>query len=583
MIKPRSALNYLVFAVMLFMTAIAALFVYFSFNFKSKITLRTVQQTEFASDLLARSAIDVMKDGHSEGRYFDLLEFGEVIGVEELGIFRLDGREALTLEPGAERVSGRQVDAGEMAAFLRSVESMNSAGFFDTVKDTYTRYIPLKSDGGCLKCHETEGEVLGVLRLRLSTASDFELLGYMQKLIWVMGVIVLMPVAGLLVAGAVIKEKNRIFTQLKASNEEMEKTYEELKSTKYYTQMILDNSRVIIVTTDTSGRIVEFNREAEALLEYSKDEVVGKDVLTLYDNPGQRNEMMRSAVSSGDVWEVRNREVRFRSKTGKVVHVILTLSTMVNEEGRIIGTVGVGKDISEQKMLQFKLLQTEKLAGIGTLATGIAHEINNPLAGILGMAEAIRDEDDMVLVKSYTNDIIRYSETARKIVRELSNYSRTAHSVAEERVDVAEVMENSLKMARHSAAFNEIRIDADLAKGQSISANAVEAQQVFVNLIVNAVHAMGESGTLTLKCWSEDGFVKAMVRDTGVGIPEKNLSQVFDPFFTTKPAGMGTGLGLYVVYKIITKYGGSVEVDSAVGRGTAFVLKFPHASDEVLL
>lgn len=578
MIQIRSTLNYAVIGIMLFMTAIAAVFIYFSLNLKSRITLRTVQQTELASDLLARSATELMKDGHSEGRYLNILEYGDVIGVEELGIFRLGGEEAMTLGPSG----GRTIQPGEMDAFLRSIEAMNPAGHFDDVKDTYTRYMPLKAEGSCLKCHQTEGEVLGVLRLKLSTASDFELLGYMQKLIWIMGVIVLLPVGGLLVAGAVIKEKNRLFSQLKESKDEIEKTYDELKQTKYYIQMILDNSRVIIVTSDTKGRIVEFNKEAETLLEYSKDEVVGKDVLTLYDNPRQRSEMIRSAgVPDGEVWEVRNREVRFRSKSGRLLHVMLTLSTMVDDEGRIIGTVGVGKDISEQKMLQFKLMHSEKLAGIGTLATGIAHEINNPLAGILGMAEAIRDEDDMHLIKSYTDDIIQYSENARKIVRELSSYSRAAHSVSEAKVDLAEVIENSLKMARHSAQFNEIELSTDLAKGSFVSANPVEAQQVFVNLIVNAVHAMGNRGTLTLRCWQENGLVKAVVRDTGGGIPEKNLSQIFDPFFTTKPVGMGTGLGLYVVYKIITKYGGTVEVDSKVGQGTAFLLKFPGSADAV--
>lgn len=581
MIQTRSALNYLVIGIMIFMTAIAAVFVYFSLTLKGRITLRTVQQTEFASDLLARAATDIMKDGHGKGRYFDLLEFGDMIGVEELGIFKLDGSEALTLEPASIQSGGRLIQPGEMKSFLNSVESMNPAGFFDDVDDTYTRYMPLKAEGGCLKCHATEGEVLGILKLRLSTSSDFELLGYMQKLIWAMGLIVLLPVGALLVAGAVIKEKNRLFSQLKESKDEIEKTYDELNNTKHYTQMILDNSRVIIVTTDTNGSIVEFNREAETLLEYSKSEVMGKDVLMLYENPRQRTDLMRSAGAfDGEVWEVRNREVRFRSKSGRILHVILTLSTMVNEDGMIIGTVGVGKDISEQKMLQFKLMQSEKLAGIGTLATGIAHEINNPLAGILGMAEAIRDEDDMALIKSYTDDIIQYSENARKIVRELSNYSRSAHNVGEAKVDIAEVMENSLKMARHSAQFHDIQLVVDLTRGLFVSANAVEAQQVFVNLIVNAVHAMGTSGTLTLRCWSEDGFVKAMVRDTGAGIPEKNLSQIFDPFFTTKPVGMGTGLGLYVVYRIVTKYGGNVEVESRVGQGTAFLLRFPIAEDE---
>ncbi|MBI2400030.1 MAG: hypothetical protein HYV23_03070 [Deltaproteobacteria bacterium] len=270
MIKIRSALNYLVIGIMIFMTAIAAVFIYFSLNLKGKITLRTVQQTEFASDLLARAATDIMKDGHGKGRYFDLLEFGEVIGVEELGIFKLDGREALTLEPMAMNTGGRIIQPAEAGAFINSIESMNPAGSFDEVKDTYTRYMPLKAEGACLRCHVTEGQVLGVLKLRLSTSSDFELLGYMQKLIWVMGLIVLLPVGGLLVAGAVIKEKNRLFFQLKESKEELEKTYDELNNTKYYTQLILDNSRVIIVTTDTRGSIVEFNREAETLLEYSK-------------------------------------------------------------------------------------------------------------------------------------------------------------------------------------------------------------------------------------------------------------------------------------------------------------------------
>src|SRR4030067_2494794 len=186
----------------------------------------------------------------------------------------------------------------------------------------------------------------------------------------------------------------------------------------------------------------------------------------LYENPEQRKELIsRSKFKDGEVWVARNREVTLRSKSGKLFYINLTLSALVDDKGGVMGTVGIGKDISEQKMLQFKLIQSEKLAGIGPLATGIAHEINNPLAGILGMAEAIRDEDDMGLIKSYTNDIIQYSENAREIVRELSNYSRSAHNVGEAKVDIAEVIENSLKMARHSAAFRDIKIVSDLHRG----------------------------------------------------------------------------------------------------------------------
>ncbi len=344
-------------------------------------------------------------------------------------------------------------------------------------------------------------------------------------------------------------------------------------------QMILDNSKVIILTTDRAGRIVEFNREAEKLLGYGKNEVVGKNVLMLYENPAQRGELLSEARPAGDaVWAVRNREVVLRSKSGKTCHISLTLSSMVDEMGKPMGTVGVGKDITEQKMLQFKLLQSEKLAGIGTLATGIGHEINNPLAGILGMAEAIIDEDDVRVIKSHAEDIVKYAVHAGNIVRQLSAYSRSTHDAGASTVDMAAVIEDSLKMARHVESFNAIELVLDLEKDCFFTANSGELQQVFVNLAVNAIHAMGDRGTLTLRCRREGAFVTAEVSDTGSGIPEENLNKIFDPFFTTKPPGKGTGLGLYVVYKIITGYGGAIEVDSKAGRGARFILKFPSAA-----
>jgi PAS domain S-box-containing protein len=340
--------------------------------------------------------------------------------------------------------------------------------------------------------------------------------------------------------------------------------------------MIFDNSKVIIVTTDTGGNIVEFNREAEKVLGYLKDEVVGKSVLMLYDNPEERAEIInRGKPDTDHVWAVRNREVALRAKSGKLIHVILTLSTMIDESGKILGTVGVSKDISEQKMLQFKLLQSEKLAGIGTLASGIAHEINNPLAGILGMAEAIRDEDDMALIKSYTNDIIQYAVNAGNIVKELSSYSRSAHNEANSTIDIASVLENSIKMAKHSASFGAISFSSNLQKDCFIIANSGEIQQIFVNLIINAVHAMNGKGALTVKCSRESGVIKVAVSDTGHGIAEEHLSQIFDPFFTTKPVGVGTGLGLYVVYRIVIKNKGSIDVYSKPGSGATFIVKFP--------
>ncbi|MBI5970017.1 MAG: PAS domain S-box protein [Deltaproteobacteria bacterium] len=354
-----------------------------------------------------------------------------------------------------------------------------------------------------------------------------------------------------------------------------------ISSAEHYLQMILDNSRVIIVTTDNEGRIVEFNREAEKLLEYAKDSVVGKDILILYDKAPERSEIRKTSALDDKIWiwGVRDREVQLKSKTGRVYHVILTLSTMTDGEGKIIGTVGVGRDITEHKMLQFKLTQSEKLAGIGTLASGIAHEINNPLAGILGMAEAIRDEDDPGLVKSYAKDIIEYAVHAKNIVTELSAYSRSAAFETHSVVDLCSIIENSLKMARHGASFKGIKTVKEFGQGCLVNANGVEMQQVFINLIVNAAHAMKDKGALTLKCAKGAGFVSAAITDTGCGIPKADVSHIFDPFYTTKPAGSGTGLGLYVVYKIVTKHRGIIDVQSAVGEGTTFTVKLPAGVD----
>ncbi len=348
---------------------------------------------------------------------------------------------------------------------------------------------------------------------------------------------------------------------------------------EHYLQMILDNSRVIIVTTDNEGRIVEFNREAERLLEYAKAEIAGKDILMLYDKAPERSEIKRLRALDGGVWGARDREVQMKSKSGRVYHVLLTLSTMVNDADEIIGTVGVGRDVTEHKMLQFKLAQSEKLAGIGTLASGIAHEINNPLAGILGMAEAIRDESDPELIKSYARDVIEYAIHAKNIVTELSAYSRSAAFETHSVIDLCSIMENSLKMARHSASFKGIKTVKEYGQDCLVNANRVEMQQVFINLITNAAHAMKDKGTMTLSCSKEAGFVSAAIKDTGCGIPGADIPHIFDPFYTTKPAGSGTGLGLYVVYKIVTKHRGTIDVQSAIGEGAAFTVKLPAGVD----
>ncbi len=235
--------------------------------------------------------------------------------------------------------------------------------------------------------------------------------------------------------------------------------------------------------------------------------------------------------------------------------------------------------LEETRNLQAELIQSEKLAGIGTLAAGIAHEISSPLFGIMGLAEAIADEQDLHLSQGYARDIVDYCRTIRDIVVELSSYSRVATSEYLTTVELSRVVLDALKLVERSAPVSEVKFETDLSSGLYLNARTNEIQQVFVNLVKNAAEAVlerypGGGGIVRITTGHADGWTWATVSDNGPGIPEDKRRVIFDPFYTTKPPGKGTGLGLNIVYRIVTKYRGSIQVQSS-GEGTTFELRFP--------
>lgn len=236
--------------------------------------------------------------------------------------------------------------------------------------------------------------------------------------------------------------------------------------------------------------------------------------------------------------------------------------------------------LDETRSLQAELIQSEKLAGIGTLAAGIAHEISSPLFGIMGLAEAVADEQDLHLSQGYARDIVDYCRTIRDIVVELSSYSRTATSEYLTTVELTRVVLDALRLVERSAPVSEVRFETDLTSGLYLNARTNEIQQVFVNLVKNAAEAVMErhpcgGGSVRIASGTSDGHTWVTVTDNGPGIPEDKRRAIFDPFYTTKPPGKGTGLGLNIVYRIVTKYRGSIQVQSAIGEGTRFELRFP--------
>jgi len=249
---------------------------------------------------------------------------------------------------------------------------------------------------------------------------------------------------------------------------------------------------------------------------------------------------------------------------------------ILDEKGHLISIIEYIEDITEEQRLQEQLIQSEKLAGVGLLASGVAHEINNPLSGVIGMAEVAMEEENLPEIKGYLKDILNCGVRISEIVKGLRTYSRIAKQGEQSLIDINEVLEESLKMVRLATKTTSIEVVKNFQSVDKIEANAGEVQQVFTNLITNAFQAMkGNGRMLTLSTRSLKDMVEIKVSDSGKGISQKYLNKIFDPFFTTKKIGEGTGLGLNIVYRIVTKYEGTIDVESKEGAGATFTIKFP--------
>jgi signal transduction histidine kinase len=231
--------------------------------------------------------------------------------------------------------------------------------------------------------------------------------------------------------------------------------------------------------------------------------------------------------------------------------------------------------VQQETKLQAELFHAEKLAGIGSFAAGIAHDINNPLQLIIGLAENLRDERDLATVRQQAAEIIEAVKRTSAICRDLTSYAR--RSVPDESTEVLlnAKLDDALKIARYAAGLQDITVIKNYAEGAVVKGNPEEVLHMFVNLFTNAVHAMEKGGTLILHTRVYPGGVAASVSDTGCGIPLEMTEKIFEPFYTTKPPGKGTGLGLYNVRSIVSKMKGRIRVDSDVGKGTTVSVDFP--------
>jgi len=400
------------------------------------------------------------------------------------------------------------------------------------------------------------------------------------------------PCFEVITVAPIYDEKGEIVHLLEASKDVTERIQLErdVQKSKVFLQNVIDSSVDGIVVVDTKGNVLIFNEGMERLTGYTAHEIKEHGHLSSFYDIEVAKENMRKMRSSrhGPVGKLNPTSMTITNKAGDEIPVTLSAS-LITVNGEEIGSVGAFTDMREilkmKKDLEeahFQLVQSEKIASVGRMAAGVAHEINNPLAGILMYSEMLKEylnsiSQDTEDVEEIINQTIR----CKRIVSQLLEFSR--QSVGEiSFFNLEELIHTCLELMVNQAAFQDIEVcseiepDLPLARG-----DPGQLQQVFTNLFINAADAMEGKGRLSIEaCFKRDKKCFLIrINDTGPGIPESLYDNVFDMFFTTKAVGKGTGLGLSISKKIIDLHGGSIRFECPPRKGTAFIIELPLESE----
>ena len=359
----------------------------------------------------------------------------------------------------------------------------------------------------------------------------------------------------------------------------------EIRKTNDFLNNIIHNSPNAIMAADMKGTIILWNQTAEEILGYKTEDVVDKLNITKVYPEGMAKKVMGKLREGNTKRKGRLKfyPVVLLKKDGQIAEGNLSASIVYGENKKEIATVGIFMDLSERlemerrlKTTQEQLLQSEKLAAVGRLTSQIAHELNNPLYGIMNTLELMKTEispqnNRRKILEMALSETVRLSELLHKML----TFSRP-DQIERQQVDVNEIIDEILLLHEKQFHENNIVISTDFADAlPSVWASKNQLRQVFLNIFNNAGDAMPDGGTLTVKTAAQDTDIAIEISDTGSGISKENLNNIFDAFFTTKSGMKGVGLGLSVCYGFIKEHGGDIKVTSERGAGTCFRITLP--------
>ena len=375
-------------------------------------------------------------------------------------------------------------------------------------------------------------------------------------------------------------ENGRLYGQLQEKAGELDRMHQ-------FNENIIESLNDGLVVFDLNDSVVRWNAGLERLYGVSSQQAVGQAFDALFDGEfAERLRVARKESPHGTALyrvPLLSRHVEdIGSPKPERLLVNVATAPLMTPDGETNGTMVIIENITSRVQLEEQLQISEKMASVGLLAAGVAHEVNTPLTGISSFTQMLLDGADpddpktQILLK-----IEKQTFRAAKIINSLLNLSRPGSSNVSRPVDINAVVNDVIALLEHQFKSNNVQVRQDLSKSP-VAVRGVEfkLQQVFLNLFLNARDAMSTGGWLTVASRSENGNAIVEVSDTGSGIPSENLSRIYDPFFTSKDVGQGTGLGLSVTYGVVQEHHGKIECESQPGHGTSFILTFPMASSD---